>query len=90
MDLRTLQNVAPVLDACQRGARVAMLTDNGDVRNGTARSVGDDRGNFAHGDADALSVFVRVTWADGFDSFLPMGEVADKYAAGTFVLDYTA
>lgn len=90
MQLNEIQNIAAVLGACQRGARVAWVNDNAPdgVSYGTARHVcRDESGNFAHGDAEPEGLFVRITATDGFEVFLPLTEVAAWYGEGLFVVD---
>lgn len=88
LTLSALTTYAALLDACQRGARVARLTDHGDVIVGTARAFTAPDGSFVRGDADVTTAHVRVTWTTGLDTYAPVADVVAEYDAGTFVLDY--
>lgn len=87
-----LLNTAAVVSACQRGARVAWVDDNAPegVGYGTARCVcTDESGAFPAADADPATLLVRVTTVGGWERFRPLPELAEQYATGKFVLDYT-
>lgn len=93
MQLNEIQNIAAVLGACQRGAKVAWVNDNAPdgVSYGTARHVcRDESGNFAHGDAEPEGLFVRITATGGFEVFEPLRTLARNYGTGEFVIDYEA
>jgi hypothetical protein len=86
--LNEIQNIAAILGACQRSAKVAWVNLTGGVCYGTARHVcRDERGNFAHGDDLPEGLFVRITTLDGFEAFLPLIEVAAWHDQGLFVVD---
>jgi hypothetical protein len=79
--------IGDVLTWCQRNARLRWLTDNGDIAEGTARSVGDASGNFLRSTDDVRDSFVRITTATGWEWFPRMAEVIERHQAGTMVRD---
>ena len=82
-------SLGTVLSAAQRTAPVARLMDNGDVIYGTARSVGDENGNFASERDDVRDCFLRVTTSMGFEAFWPVADLLPLVRSGEFVVDYT-
>jgi hypothetical protein len=53
---------------------------------GTARSLGDENGNFAR-DEDIRDLYLRVTGDTGFEYFLPVRGLMEQVRAGEFVHD---
>ena len=53
---------------------VARLVD-GNIIEGTARSIGDDRGNHAGPEDDIRDCYLRVTTTWGFEAFWPVAEL---------------
>jgi len=74
-----------VIRWCQTNARLLWMDDRGDIRQGTARSIGDDRGAFLASGADVRGSFVRITTAEGWEWFAPMADVIARHQAGTMV-----
>lgn len=80
--------LADIIRAAQAGKTVARVDDEGRVSVGTARSIGDDRGNFLRKDEDVRDGWLRVTLDTGFDAFWPMDVCLPAYIDGELVLDY--
>ena len=80
-------NLAAIIGAAQRNAKVARLMDDGNVIYGMARSIGTDGGAFDF-KSDARGQFLRVTTRMGMEVFWPVRELMADYQATTFVLDY--
>lgn len=78
-------NLAAIVDLCQRGARVGRVDEEGDIRYGTARSIGNEFGGFLRNDEDVTGAFVRVTLLNGFDAYWPLADLMRDYAQRTFV-----
>lgn len=77
-----------VVNAAIRTARVVRCLDGGLlVRSGTARSIGDDCGNFAGRDDDVRDCSLRVTTDAGFEAFWPVAELIAEVRSGLFVLE---
>jgi hypothetical protein len=88
--LNEIENIAAILGACQRGAKVAWADDGetAGVAYGTARHVcRDESGAFAHGDAEPEGLLVRITTVRGFEVFESLTALATAYGEGLFVLD---
>jgi hypothetical protein len=83
--------LADIIRAAQSNAPVAYSNDDGaTVVFGQARSVGDERGNFARDDDDVTDLYLRVTTAQGWEAFWPLREIIDAHKVGLFVPDYQA
>lgn len=74
-----------VLSAAQGNKYVARLIDD-KVVHGTARSIGDERGNFLTNQEDIRDGYLRVSGT--FEFFWPVAELMDEAGEGTFVTDY--
>ena len=64
-----------ILDLVQRGARVVWLDPDvtgNEPQTGTARSIGDENGNFITGSDDVRDAFLRITTSRGFELFMPI------------------
>jgi hypothetical protein len=83
-DLVALETVAR---AAQTGARVRWLTDSGDVGEGTARSIGDERGMFLANGEDVRDAYLRITTIAGFETFEPVSRLAELVKGGGFAID---
>jgi hypothetical protein len=88
--------LAAIVETAVHGSRVAWLTGadgvaygTGDVAYGTARSIGDESGNFARDDQDIRDCHLRITTDRGFEWFPPVADVLRWYADGLFVVDPT-
>jgi hypothetical protein len=79
--------LADIVRAAQDGKPVARQLDDVVVY-GTARCVGDDRGNHAQRGDDVRDCFLRVTSRGGFELFWPVSDLVTELAEGTFVLDH--
>lgn len=78
-------NLATIIGWAQGNLRLSWLDDRGDVAEGTARSIGDEQGNFLNGTDDVRDGFLRITTASGFEWFVPMADVLDRVQQGTMV-----
>jgi hypothetical protein len=81
-------DLGAIISAAQRNAPVGRLTSSGDVITGTARSIGDQRGNFATGGDDVRDCYMRVTTTAGWEAFWRVSELLAEYRETTFVVDY--
>ena len=90
LTLNDAQAVAEILRAVQGGKKITQLVEGGNIRVGTLRSVGDERGNFLRSDEEVRTAFVRITWASGFDQFVPFSQLMTEYQTSTIALDYDA
>lgn len=81
-------DLAAIIGAAQRTAPVARLMESGDVIYGTARSIGDERGNFLHEDEDVRDGLLRVTSTMGWEHFWPVRDLMPEVRSGEFVVDY--
>jgi len=77
--------LADVIGWCQTNARLAWIDERGDIRRGTARSIGDDQGLFLASGVDVRDSHVRITTADGWEWFVPMADIIAHHQAGTMV-----
>ncbi len=90
-DILTLDHalaLADVIRWAQSNARLRWLDQNTrEIEAGTARSIGDERGNFlAYGD-DVRDAYLRITTARGWEWFVPMADVMAFIARGEMVRD---
>ena len=87
--LSDLQPMADVVAACQRGARVRWLDEDGEtIRTGTMRHVcRDESGAFLAADADVRTALVRITASTGFEVFLPLPTFARWTGEGCVAFD---
>jgi hypothetical protein len=83
-DLIALETIGSVASA---SSRVRWLLDSGDIAEGTARSIGDERGNFLRSDEDIRDGYLRITSVQGFDYFLPVTDLMKMVHAGEFARD---
>jgi hypothetical protein len=84
-DLVALETVAR---AAQTNAKVRWLSANlGEILEGTARSIGDERGMFLAGDDDVRDGYLRITSTGGFDYFLPVAKLVELVHEGGFAID---
>jgi hypothetical protein len=82
-----------VCEAAERKSKVGRLIPDdepgaGLVVVGTARSIGDQAGNFATRDMDVRDCYLRVTTTGGFDTYWLMSRLMDEVGTGNFVPDY--
>lgn len=91
LTLSDVNALSAIVGAAQRGARVARawVDEPSSVVYGTARSIGDDMGNFSTQDADVRDEFLRVTTVNGWEAFWRISELMDSYKADTFLVDVT-
>ena len=80
MDLNTLINLSTVVRAAQSNARVARLTDDGDVVYGTARRIAGDT-------SDIETCGLDVTLDAGLETTWPVSELALEVGYGEFVVN---
>lgn len=79
-------DLAAIVNAAIHTSHVTWALDDGRIVEGTARSIGDENGNFASERDDIRGCFLRVTTSMGFEAFLPMADVLDKVRHGLFVV----
>ena len=77
--------IAEVIKAARIGSKVRWVQDNqfDSIASGTARSIGDEHANFWTTDQDISEVFLRVTSTMGFEYFIPVLDVVEKYLTGS-------
>lgn len=85
--LRNVESVRPVIDAAVGNRHVRRLRANGDIAEGTARSIGNDTGGFARNSEDVSECFLRVTMVSGWDEFWPVADLMEQVRSGEFVCD---
>lgn len=74
--------LSEVLGYASRCAFITWQDENaGRLLQGTARSVGDERGNFALA-ADVRDLFLRITIDLGFEVFMPVAKACELLDAG--------
>lgn len=74
-----------VVNMAVHGQHVARLLDNGDITQGTARSIGDRNGGYSGPDDDIRDMYLRVTTDSGFEAFWPVSELVEDVKASTFM-----
>lgn len=84
--LRDAGAISPILEAAIGNKRVRRLVDERIIE-GTARSVGDDRGNHARRDEDVRDLYLRVTTVHGWEAFWPVAELMRDVEQGLFAVD---
>lgn len=85
LTIDTAVALAEVIRWCQTTARLTYLDSRGDVAHGTARCIGDANGNFLGRGEDVRFAYVRITTEMGWEWFVSITEVIDRYKAGTMV-----
>lgn len=84
--LRDVQELATVLEFCQHNRPVRWLTDSGNILDGVARSVGDEKGYFLRNDDDIRDAYVRISGT--FEYFLPIRDVCELIRRGEFAASH--
>lgn len=79
-------DLGAVVTAAVTSAPVARANADGTVVYGTARSIGDEHGNFASN--DVRDCFLRVTTTSGWDMFWPVSDLMAEVRSGLFVPNY--
>ena len=91
LTLHDAVNLSTIVDAAITGARVRWLDEaSGDVRSGTARSIGRglvDGASFLTDRDDVRDGFLRVTTDTGWEAFLPVADLVPMVRETTFVID---
>lgn len=80
-------HLATAIRWAQTNAKVRWLNESGDIQEGTARSLGDERGNFLTADDDVRDGFFRITTTMGGEVFLPVVDVIRMVRNTTMVED---
>lgn len=84
LTVRGTLHLAKICEAAIGTKKVVWLTSTGDVAEGTARSIGDERGNFLREDEDIRDGFLRITSTSGWEIFEPVSRLADLVRQGGF------
>jgi len=79
-------DLAEIITAGRRFARVARVLDSGDVISGTARGIYTETDYLANARCDVRGTRLRITTLIGAEVFMPMHEVITKYRAGELTL----
>jgi hypothetical protein len=77
LTIRQAVDLATICEAAIHSWHVARLVDN-NIIEGTARSIGDDRGYFAGPEDDIRDCYLRVTTRSGFEAFWPVAELVPE------------
>lgn len=86
--MRDIGALQTIVEAAQGNRRVKRLLEDIDlIVEGTARSIGDERGYFLGRDEDVRSGFLRVTTTTGMETFWPVTDLMIDANRGYFVLD---
>ena len=85
--MRDLLALSEIARAAAGSRPVRWLTGDGRIVQGTARSVGDERGNILNDDEDVRDGYLRVTLTVGLDVFRPISDVVAQLRDGEFVID---
>jgi hypothetical protein len=85
LNIAEATQLATIIGWAQRCAKLVWLDERSDVCYGTARSIGDENGNFLRCDRDVRDAYLRITTVGGFDLFLPMSEVLRRHDLGTMM-----
>ena len=84
-------NLGLICSAARQGSRVARLLRDGNAAGqlvtGTARCVGDDRGNYLGAGEDVRDAYLRVTTTAGWEVFWPLSELS-KELGDYFIAPY--
>jgi hypothetical protein len=75
LTLSATVRLAVIIGWAQRNTRLRWLDERGDIATGTARSIGDERGNFLTATDDVRDGFLRITTSAGWEWFVPIAEV---------------
>jgi hypothetical protein len=74
-----------ILRMAQSCAKVSRMTIDGDVINGTARSVGHENGAYLTRETDVRDGYLRVTTQSGLEAVWPVRELIPEVQETTFV-----
>jgi len=83
-DLVLLGEIARAAAGCRR---VRRLIDGDRLVEGTARSIGDERGNFLASGEDVRDGYLRVTLTSGLEAFWPVMDLVAAMNAGELAID---
>jgi hypothetical protein len=79
--------IGRIIEACWSGRKVSrLMEESGDIIEGVARSIGDDRGNFLASGEDVREGKLRVTTTMGWEVFWPMRELIADHQQATFII----
>jgi hypothetical protein len=87
LTMRDLVALEEVARAAQTNAKVRWLLQSGDIAEGTARSIGDERGNFLSWGEDVRDGYLRITNKGGWDHFVPVTKLIELVQEGGFAID---
>jgi hypothetical protein len=77
-----------IIEACWRSQKVARLMDgSGDIIEGTARSIGDQRSNFIGAGEDVRDAYLRVTTTHGWEVFWPITDLIRDFQTAIFIIE---
>jgi|tagenome__1003787_1003787.scaffolds.fasta_scaffold20985677_10 hypothetical protein len=81
-DLTALETISRAAITCARIAWVDRVT--GRINYGTARSIGDENGNFLRRDKDVRDGFLRITTRGGWEHFVRVRDLMPLVHSGHF------
>jgi len=73
LSLRDAVAISTVVNWAVKGAKLRWVNDG--IHEGTARSIGDENGNFLSADDDVRDAHFRITTSMGWEWFVPMVDV---------------
>lgn len=82
--LPVVLNLATIVSAAQKCAKVARVCATGDILYGHARCIGSDHGAWVSNNDNIMDSYLRVTLNNGFEAFWPVRELLTQVANGEF------
>jgi hypothetical protein len=87
LSMSVLGALGTIANAAQGNEFVTWTRDGGDtIHQGTARSIGDERGMFLGRDHDVRDGFLRITSVTGMEHFIPIMELVIIVQEGGFAV----
>jgi len=87
LTISVLTALGTIADAAMRSEFVTWSPDQGEtIFQGTARSIGDERGMFLAHDQDVRDGFLRITSVTGMEHFIPIMELVIMVQEGAFAV----
>ena len=87
LSMADLVALGTIAEAAQGNRKITWLGRNENIEVGTARSIGDDHGNFKIESGDVRDGYLRITSVTGFEHFIPIMDVVGMVQRGEFALD---
>lgn len=89
LTISEVHQLAELVKMAQTNARIAWIDEDvsHETRTGTARSIGDENGNFLNGRDDVRDAHFRITTSNGFELFMPVAKAMALIAKSYMVID---